>query len=263
MASLAGRIIRNVARLAGYSVEIMGHRTLVLVDNKRTQDAWFSQEQLLRRLLTSLRIDLVIDAGANTGQFGRRLRRIYSGDLVSFEPVAAVYRQLAENAAGDSRWRTFQCGLGAAESQATIHVTRASVFSSLLPGNAYAQGRFGKEELETHDESIRIRRLDSVLRETIPDIGNRRIFLKMDTQGYDASVFAGAQSVLDRICMLQSEISCKAIYEGMPHWTDVVAQYERAGFGVAGLFPVCWDTEQIVEYDCVMTRLPTMARGFG
>ena len=51
-------------------------------------------------MLGELRVDCVLDVGANVGQFGDMLRTIgYMGTIVSFEPVDATFRTLAEHAA--------------------------------------------------------------------------------------------------------------------------------------------------------------------
>jgi hypothetical protein len=79
-----------------------------------------------------------------------------------------------------------------------------------------------------------------------------RPYLKMDTQGFDLEVFRGAEGVLDRIVALQSEVAVKPIYEDIPGWRQAIAQYEAAGFELAGLYPVNpWDPE-LVEFDCFM-----------
>ncbi|MGO9527578.1 MAG: FkbM family methyltransferase [Verrucomicrobiia bacterium] len=96
------------------------------------------------------------------------------------------------------------------------------------------------------------RRLDDVLDEVAPDCHRKRIFLKMDTQGYDLKVFKGLGNKLDHIVAIQSEVSLIPIYENMPHRTDSISLYERAGFGVAGLFPVTLDACRVIEHDCLM-----------
>jgi SAM-dependent methyltransferase len=63
--------------------------------------------------LRSRNVDLVIDVGANVGQYAASLRKAaYAGWIVSFEPVAAAYEQLAALASKDPRWRTFNMALG-------------------------------------------------------------------------------------------------------------------------------------------------------
>ena len=100
-----------------------------------------------------------------------------------------------------------------------------------------------------------VRRLDEVLEELIASHDTPRIFLKMDTQGYDVEVFKGIGDKYKQVVALQSEISIVPIYKNMPHWTKSVSFFEEAGFGIAGLFPVNRDSHRIIEYDCVMVNI--------
>ena len=52
-----------------------------------------AQEDLLRaRLLTSERVDLLLDVGANEGQYAVRMRRAgFQGRMISFEPLSAAF----------------------------------------------------------------------------------------------------------------------------------------------------------------------------
>jgi hypothetical protein len=44
----------------------------------------------------------------------------------------------------------------------------------------------------------------------------------------------------------------------MPHGTESIDIYERAGLHVAGMFPVTRDaTRRIIEYDCLLVRSAT------
>lgn len=89
--------------------------------------------------------------------------------------------------------------------------------------------------------------------ETAPEDG-ARVFLKMDTQGYDTAVFEGLGTALAHVVLLQSEVSLIPIYAGMPHWTESIATYEKNGFGVVGMFPVSRDSSRVVEYDCLLVK---------
>jgi hypothetical protein len=77
----------------------------------------------------------------------------------------------------------------------------------------------------------------------------------MDTQGWDLEVLAGAERTLDRVVALQSEVSVRPIYDGMPGLTESLQTFEERGFLLSGLFPVNVDRDfAAVEFDCVAVR---------
>ena len=79
----------------------------------------------------------------------------------------------------------------------------ASVFSSFLQTNSFAARRFDEAVGFERVEDVEVRRLDSVFGDLIREIDEPRVFLKMDTQGFDLQVFFGASSCLDHIVGLQ------------------------------------------------------------
>ncbi len=200
-------------------------------------------------------IDLALDVGANIGQFAHDLREFYKGDLISFEPVSASFHRLARTASHDPRWKVHQFALGSQNATQTINVYRETLLNSFLKTNAYCMRKHGERGAVTGQEVVSVRRLDEVLDEIAPDCHRKRIFLKMDTQGYDLEVFKGLGNKLEYVVAIQSEVSLIPIYEGMPHWTDSISVYEQAGFGVAGLFPVTLDGCRVIEYDCLMVKI--------
>jgi FkbM family methyltransferase len=208
----------------------------------------------LRSVIERCRIDLVLDVGANVGQFAQGIRRFYSGEIHSFEPVSSAYERLATTAAHDPAWKVHKIALGNADSTRTIHVAGHTVFSSLLRTNDFGARRFGEEARAIQDEVVVVRRLEGLLDEIIPDFSKRRVFLKLDTQGSDLDVFGGLHEKQRSVLALQSEVSLVSIYEGTPHWTECVRTYEDAGFRVAGMFPVIADDLQVLEYDCLLVR---------
>ena len=217
----------------------------------------FLQERTLGDVLRRLDINCVLDVGGNAGQYGLALRSIgYTGHIVSFEPVSAAFHALRAVASHDPKWTAHQWALGAETTRATIHVTRATDFSSLLAPTAYSVERFRASAPVEREETVAVRRLDEVLPSVIGHIERPRLFLKIDTQGYDLQVFAGAGGAIDRMLGLQSEVAVVPLYEGAPGMLEALRTYESRGFVLSGLFPVTRDpdTLRILEYDCLMVR---------
>ncbi|MBR1151581.1 FkbM family methyltransferase [Bradyrhizobium sp. JYMT SZCCT0428] len=83
--------------------------------------------------LQSRAVTLVLDVGANTGQFASYLRTEgYVGEIISFEPIKSAYNLLMGRMMHDSRWSGRNIGLGEAKGTATINVSENSVFSSIV-----------------------------------------------------------------------------------------------------------------------------------
>lgn len=214
-------------------------------------------EQNLRNVFDLQRINCVIDVGANEGQYGRSLRELgYRGRIVSFEPVSRPYAELQEAKGGDESWWTHQLALGAKESKQTINVSRASVFSSFHAPSEYGSARFSENFEAEHREEVEVRTLDGMWSELVSGLEDPRVFLKLDTQGYDLEVLRGAEGCVASIRGMQSEISLKALYQGMPDYVSALAEFRDRGFEITGLFPVCRDkqTLALIELDCVLIR---------
>src|SRR5476649_785985 len=83
-------------------------RPFIPFPRKGTLLRWFPphHERNIVYLMDALGIDLVLDIGANEGQFGQQLRRCgYGGRIVSFEPVEDVHATLSAAASGDRLWQ--------------------------------------------------------------------------------------------------------------------------------------------------------------
>ena len=206
-------------------------------------------------VLRELDINCVLDVGANVGQYAQLLRREgYAGRIVSFEPVPALADELRRTAEGDPNWSVMQCALGEADEEAEINVRPGSM-SSLLPSSDFGKAWSGRlREAET--QAISIRRLDGLFADVVEGIDDPRVYLKLDTQGYDLQAFAGAGECLKQIAGLQSEVSCVPIYDDMPRLPEQIATYEAEGFEITGMFPVTRHraTLRVIEFDVTMVR---------
>ena len=206
----------------------------------------------LGNLFAQYKIDVVLDVGANNGQFATLIRDLgYQGDIYSFEPVAKTFEQLFLHATQDKKWHVVKLGLGDCVCKKTINVSQSSDLCSLLPPSDFGKTVFPKIEI-SEQETIDIDTIDAfLLREKIPPHAN--IFLKMDTQGYDIKVFHGAKDSLNRVAGILSELSFIPIYEGSPHYLESLDIFEKNGFMVSGLYPVSKNTDlTIIEMDCVL-----------
>lgn len=207
-----------------------------------------SELSFLRRLLDQLQIDCVLDVGANRGQFARELRGIgYKGRLISFEPIASEFSVLEKEFEDDPKWRGYQIALGSKLESMSITIPKLTVMSSLLETEVAEKG--------TRKETVEVKRLDDVLPALVTEFGVSRIFLKMDTQGYDLEVFKGASGCTDMIQGIQSELSVQPIYKNMPHYLEALDAYEVAGFDLYNLSVVNRIASGgLLELNCFMRR---------
>ena len=233
------------------------------VVSRRGLERFEREKQLVRFLvhqhvvtiLRLYRVNCVIDVGANHGQYARRLRHAgYKGQIVSFEPVAETFARLQASAAGDPRWSVHRCALGREESVATMTVVPGTLSSVLAP-TPFGMDRYRQFHTATHEE-VPVRRLDAMLDAVTADVPDRRLYLKLDTQGYDLEVFAGMGERTAEVCAMQSEVAVLPIYDGMPMMAEALATYAAAGFEITALYPVSRQsrTGRVVEFDCVLVR---------
>jgi FkbM family methyltransferase len=210
-----------------------------------------SQYIYFNKLLKELKIDLVLDVGANEGQFAESLRDLgYRGTIVSFEPVATTYARLEQTARRDEHWKTMHCALGAVNETRVINVMRSNLFSSFNRPSSSETSRFTYGNVVETTESVEVRRLDDVLRELGLTDRLRTCFLKSDTQGYDAQVLEGLGPCLKEIRLLQLELSAIPIYENAQNMLDMLKFLQNRSFATVAMFPVNrLDDWSAVEFD--------------
>jgi FkbM family methyltransferase len=184
-------------------------------------------------LLAQHGIDVVLDVGANIGQYARSLLRMgYRGRIVSFEPLPSARRRLEANARGVPGWQIVPVALGDFDGQSTINVAGNSQSSSLLamlPQHVAA----APESAYVSAEVVEVRRLDSLFSEHCR--AGERCFLKLDVQGFEQAVLRGARESLARCVGVQLEMSLMPLYEGEATFTELLAQMADHGYSLMWL----------------------------
>jgi FkbM family methyltransferase len=193
------------------------------------------------KLLRAIEADVVLDVGANVGQYAKRLRLAgYDGRIVSFEPVADAFAALERNSAPDELWSARRLALGDEDGTAEIHVAANSWSSSLLEmGERHLAS--APQSAYVDSQTVSVARLDSVWDEIVRT--GERPFLKLDVQGFEMHALRGADEHLDRLAGVQVELALTKLYEGDPPWREVVDHLEARGFQLAGLEPGFEDPE--------------------
>jgi len=179
--------------------------------------------------MRKLGIDLVLDVGANSGQFVGWIRdRDFAGRIISFEPLSRTYAEITRRWGKDPRWTGIRCALGEQEGKATMQVAGNDMMSSSLLGMLSSHTDALPESAIVGQEEVDIRRLDKVLPEHIGRASS--LYLKVDTQGYELPVILGAGEYLKKVALLEVELSLTPLYEGQALMPDVWNRICAMGF---------------------------------
>lgn len=180
------------------------------------------------RIFREKKITLLLDVGANTGQYAQMVRANgYAGRIVSFEPLTDAFRELTRAASSDEAWQCKQIALGDMDGTAQLNVWSDSRISSLL--------RLSKPELEANQEwwpigveDVPVRRLDSLKSELLQ--ASDAVYLKMDVQGSELPILHGAKSTLAQVRAIEAELTFAPMYEGQALIHEVLSYLYDAGF---------------------------------
>jgi FkbM family methyltransferase len=230
--------LRQLARRAGY--EVRQYTPL------RSFTA--AREELLRRG----GVDVVLDVGANAGQYGSMLRELgYGGRIVSLEPVAEAFAELERCARTDGNWDAVCVAASDRDGEIALNVTADSRSSSVLERNDRFADRSGWAPKETR--RVPARRLDGLADELLRP--QERAYLKLDIQGYERHVLDGAGDALGRFEGIEIELSVTALYEGQPPLAEMLPLLAERGFRPVCMEPILLDDAGLLmELDGLFAR---------
>jgi FkbM family methyltransferase len=183
------------------------------------------------RWLRQLRFRTVLDVGANTGQFVDEARKIAPDAFIySFEPLRECFEALRGARANDPRFRAFHVALGDEPGVVTMHRNAYTQSSSLLPMAELHKTAF-PETRHSSPEQVDVKRLDDVAAELTIE---RPMLLKIDVQGFEAKVIAGATETLRAADVIIVETGVESLYEGQALFDDVYRMLFERGFRYRG-----------------------------
>lgn len=184
-------------------------------------------------LINYFKINKILDVGANSGQFALEMKDIgYKGSIVSFEPLSVAYRELEKNSRYDDKWTAVHCALGDTDSEAVINVAGNLNSSSLLPMHQNHEKSSPTSKF-IGKENIRIRKLDSIFADYFEK--DDRVYLKIDTQGFEKRVLDGAEQSLKYIMGIQIEMSLVPLYQDSLLFSEMKSLLENKGYELYSL----------------------------
>ena len=214
-----------------------------------------SERARIRKLLDYHQIDLVLDVGANTGQYFKFLRGAgYYGRVVSFEPLSSAYSQLIKMSKKDPTWEiATRTAIGNLEGEISINIASNSQSSSLLQMLDRHKETF-PESAYVGSETVKITKLDYIAPHYVAN--NNRIFLKLDVQGYEQQVLEGAIGILPQVEGIQLEMSLVPLYEGELLLTEMLDYMKNLRYSLHSLSPVVFDpnTGQALQLDGIFFK---------
>ena len=103
-------------------------------------------------------------------------------------------------------------------------------------------------------ETIKVKTIDLVFKEL--NLEGENIYLKIDTQGYESKVIAGAENSLKKIKALQIEMSLIPSYEDVISFEDMIKLLEKKNFSVFSIESGYFDikTGKLLEVDGIFTN---------
>ena len=230
-------IVNNLVRKAGFDIRRFPTR----------------DQRMLIKYLEDNKVQDCFDVGANTGQYAQLLRSMgFKGKIFSFEPQAKAFERLSKKASGNSKWAVHNIGLGDLDCKSVINVSKNSVSSSFLDINPLLTD-VAPETNYVSREEIQVHKVDTFIKET----GfNNRLFLKIDAQGFESKILAGAEEYFHKIYALQLELACVSLYSGETLFDEMKLSIESKGFYLSSLESGFADikTGRLLQVEAVFLR---------
>jgi len=159
----------------------------------------------------------VVDVGANTGQWsGMLLNLVRPEKLIIIEPLPDAFAALQKKFGNNRRVQLHNVAIGEREGVETLKITRDTTGASLLQPREEMRAVIGSNWTITAEVEVKMTTLDRLL----VDLAEVSL-LKIDVQGYEKSVLAGAKQTLAKTKFLLVELNFMPQYDGGSWFGDV------------------------------------------
>ncbi len=168
----------------------------------------------------------VVDVGANVGQWsGMLLDCVTPRKLIIAEPIPAAFAVLEKKFGNNRCVELHNVAIGEREGVARLKITRDTTGASLLQPREEMHAMVGSNWAIASEVEVKMTTLDRLL------VGLAEIsLLKIDVQGYEKPVLAGAKQTLARTKFVLIELNFMPQYDG-GSWLGEVHEILTRDFG--------------------------------
>ena len=214
-----------------------------------------SLQGLLAMMLRYHEVDVLLDVGANIGQFAKAIREAgFQRRVVSFEPLGDAHVRLVAESRSDPHWLVAErVAIGAEEGEVVMNIAGNSFSSSILSMlPAHEAAAPGSSQVGT--ERAMLMPLDVAAQDYVQ--GDDTVFIKIDTQGYEKHVLDGASEILGQAAGLHVELSFVPLYQDQPLFHEMVNRLREDGFCLWGIWPGIHDpgSGRMLQVDATFFR---------
>jgi FkbM family methyltransferase len=203
--------------------------------------------------LKNMKIETILDIGANTGQFAKSMHELFpEAKLYSFEPLKDCYEELLVQFKNVPQFQAFNVALGDETGIVEMHRSEYSPSSSLLSMNDLHKTSFPYTKKEI------LQKVDLVC---LDDIASRLelrkpMLVKLDVQGYEDKVISGGKSVIGQADIVITELSVEQLYDGQPLFDEIYKTMTSMGFQYRGNYEqLCSpDDGRVLQVDGIFTK---------
>lgn len=183
-------------------------------------------------LMRQLSPDLIIDGGANRGQYSAELRQYISDiEILAFEPVKSSFEELEK-----LNIKNFEARCLALSSKSGV--TMINVLGALGMSSSIGEPNDDLKNIYPSLHTSRVEEIVTARLDSFGDLADKNIYLKLDVEGHEWQALHGAAALFERrqICAVELETCITPTREGEKNHYELVNWLSRFGFTVHHLF---------------------------
>lgn len=214
----------------------------------------FQRNQWVQQILPSL----VVDVGANTGQWARDYRNSFPrlGRLISFEPDGRAWAEYERNLLGFQAELVRHAAGSAAGTAQLFEWSVSGGSSSLMPLTNHGEAITGQSQERLEGTQVLVVRLDDYLREVVANLPNKDVYIKIDVQGGELNVLDGLQGIISSVSAVEIEIPLLMVYQGGSSTLEILRKLNSWGFTMVSAQTERWNSYKMLaaDFDALFVR---------